>query len=45
MYQLVWGFDSYIKQAGAGAVPSSGLARIWSWVDVYIKSRWSLDDV
>ena len=31
------------KQAGAGVVPSSGLARSWSWVEVFMKSRWSLD--
>ena len=31
------------KQAGAGVVPSSGLARSWSKVEVCMKSRWSLD--
>ena len=32
-----------VRQAGAGVVPSSGLARSWSKVEVSMKPRWSLD--
>ena len=31
------------KQAGAGVVPSSGLARSWNKVEVFMKTRLSLD--
>ena len=35
--------ESKNEQAGAGVVPSSGLARSWNKVEVFMKTRLSLD--